>query len=79
MQGERDERLPASGGRREDDVVPGDELEESLLLRRVELEPQRANVPEEKVEQLVRGASGTRRKAIGERRDFGGDHRGQQP
>ena len=67
VQGQRDERLPAPGRRGEDDVVAREELEDRLLLRRVELEAQLGNVPEEQVEELFGGRPRSRRDSIGKR------------
>ena len=60
---ERHERLAAARRRREDHVLPRQELEDGLLLRGVELEAELAHVTQEEIEELVRrgpGPGGTR-------------------
>ena len=60
VQGGGDERLPRAGGGVQDDVLPLEELEDGLLLRRVEREALAGHVVEEAPEQLVaaRGVAG---------------------
>ena len=73
-----DQRFPGARGRREDHVLPGDELEERLLLRGIEGEPELRHVREEAVEQVLgedlpRGGRQVRceRCVAGHRRDSG--------
>ncbi len=67
VKGQRDERLPTSGRCGQDDVVAREELEDRLLLSRVELEAQLGNVSEKQVEELFGGRPGSRRHSIGKR------------
>ena len=64
---QRDERFPAPGGCGEDDVVAARDLEDRLLLSRVELQPELGNVPQKEVEQFLGGGPGTGRDSIGQR------------
>ncbi len=56
---QRDERLPRTGRRREDDVAPREDLQDRLFLRRIELHPDLLRVSEEALEESV----GSRRSA----------------
>jgi hypothetical protein len=63
LQAEGDERLARAGGSGEHHVLARPQLEQRLLLRRVELEGLRLDVGEEAVEELVRRGS---RPGVGE-------------
>jgi hypothetical protein len=53
-----DQRLARAGRRVEDDVLAGEDLEDRLLLGRVELEPGLGHPVEEDLEDLVAGGGG---------------------
>src|SRR6185503_16782326 len=65
---ERHQRLARAGRRVEDDVLAGEELEQRLFLRRVELEPGVGRPGEEAVEDLARVAGRSRGETGGKRR-----------
>ena len=58
VEGRGDQGLPRARGRVQDDVPAGEQLEDGLLLRRVEAEPEVARVVEEALEEDV-GVGGT--------------------
>ncbi len=55
MQRRRDQRLARAGRRVEDDVLPVEQREDGLLLRRVERQAVRLDVIEKPVEQIAAG------------------------
>jgi hypothetical protein len=65
MHGERDQGLARACGRREDDVVSGEDLEQRLFLCWIERETDGARVPEKEIEQFV-ARRAPRWEAIGE-------------